>query len=199
MPLLAPVAAKLGIDLIWFGVLLCVNMQTSFMHPPFGFALFYLRGIAPQGGQDAPTSTGARSPGSVLQLILVAIVIFWPGLVHLHARQAESASTRARSRSRCRCRSTSRTQDQSEKAGEEQRRPTSARRRSNQDAAKKPRPRQGFVGRKALRRLLRRRLGASAGWPTLELNTKLSKVFSATRNQRNCSSRNFFQSVVDPS
>src|SRR5829696_5573840 len=48
VPLLAPAAAKLGIDLIWFGVLLCVNMQTSFMHPPFGFALFYLRGIAPK-------------------------------------------------------------------------------------------------------------------------------------------------------
>eukprot|EP01035_Chromulina_nebulosa_P058133 gene58133-79615_t len=47
MGLLAPAADKLGIDLIWFGVLLCVNMQTSFMHPPFGFALFYLRGIAP--------------------------------------------------------------------------------------------------------------------------------------------------------
>ena len=48
IPLLAPVASKLGIDLVWFGVLLCVNMQTSFMHPPFGFALFYLRGIAPK-------------------------------------------------------------------------------------------------------------------------------------------------------
>jgi TRAP-type mannitol/chloroaromatic compound transport system, large permease component len=47
IPLLAPVAQKLGIDLVWFGVLLGVNMQTSFMHPPFGFALFYLRGIAP--------------------------------------------------------------------------------------------------------------------------------------------------------
>ncbi|WP_153061414.1 TRAP transporter large permease subunit, partial [Escherichia coli] len=46
VPMLAPVADKLGIDLIWFGVLLAVNMQTSFMHPPFGFALFYLRGIA---------------------------------------------------------------------------------------------------------------------------------------------------------
>ncbi len=46
LPLLAPVADKLGIDMIWFGVLLCVNMQTSFMHPPFGFALFYLRGIS---------------------------------------------------------------------------------------------------------------------------------------------------------
>jgi TRAP-type mannitol/chloroaromatic compound transport system permease large subunit len=44
----APVADKLGIDLIWFGVLLAVNMQTSFMHPPFGFALFYLRSVAPK-------------------------------------------------------------------------------------------------------------------------------------------------------
>ena len=47
IPLLGPVADKLGIDLIWFGVLLGVNMQTSFMHPPFGFALFYLRSVAP--------------------------------------------------------------------------------------------------------------------------------------------------------
>src|SRR6266568_2384306 len=45
-PLLAPVAQKLGIDLVWFGVLLAVNMQTSFLHPPFGFALFYLRSVA---------------------------------------------------------------------------------------------------------------------------------------------------------
>ena len=48
IPLLAPAANTLGIDLIWFGVLICANMQTSFMHPPFGFALFYLRGIAPR-------------------------------------------------------------------------------------------------------------------------------------------------------
>ena len=47
IPLLAPVAQKMGIDLIWFGVLIGVNMQTSFMHPPFGFALFYLRSVAP--------------------------------------------------------------------------------------------------------------------------------------------------------
>jgi hypothetical protein len=46
LPMLGPVADKMGIDMVWFGVLLCVNMQTSFMHPPFGFALFYLRGIA---------------------------------------------------------------------------------------------------------------------------------------------------------
>src|SRR5689334_23657097 len=48
VPLLGPAAEKLGIDLIWFGVLLGVNMQTSFMHPPFGFALFYLRSVAPK-------------------------------------------------------------------------------------------------------------------------------------------------------
>ena len=80
MPLLAPVAAKLGIDLVWFGVLLCVNMQTSFMHPPFGFALFYLRGIAPKEVKSSQIYWGAI-PWVVLQLIMVAIVIFWPGLV----------------------------------------------------------------------------------------------------------------------
>ncbi len=80
IPLLAPVATKLGIDLIWFGVLLCVNMQTSFMHPPFGFALFYLRGIAPKEVKSSQIYWGAI-PWVVLQLIMVAIVIFWPGLV----------------------------------------------------------------------------------------------------------------------
>ncbi len=80
VPLLAPVAAKLGIDLIWFGVLLCVNMQTSFMHPPFGFALFYLRGIAPKEVKSSAIYWGAI-PWVVLQLIMVGIVIAWPGLV----------------------------------------------------------------------------------------------------------------------
>ena len=80
VPLLAPVAQKLGIDLIWFGVLLCVNMQTSFMHPPFGFALFYLRSIAPKEIKSSAIYWGAI-PWVVLQLIMVAIVIFWPGLV----------------------------------------------------------------------------------------------------------------------
>jgi tripartite ATP-independent transporter DctM subunit len=80
IPLLAPVAAKLGIDLIWFGVLLCVNMQTSFMHPPFGFALFYLRGIAPKEVKSSDIYLGAI-PWVILQLLLVAILIFWPGMV----------------------------------------------------------------------------------------------------------------------
>lgn len=80
IPLLAPVAAKLGIDLIWFGVLLGANMQTSFMHPPFGFALFYLRGVAPKEVRSSDIYWGAV-PWVIMQLLLVAILIFWPGLV----------------------------------------------------------------------------------------------------------------------
>jgi len=80
IPMLAPVADKLGIDLVWFGVLICANIQTSFMHPPFGFALFYLRGIAPPSVKTSDIYWGAI-PWVVLQVILVAIVIFWPGSV----------------------------------------------------------------------------------------------------------------------
>jgi len=80
IPLLAPAADKLGIDLIWFGVLICANIQTSFMHPPFGFALFYLRGIAPPSIKTSEIYWGAI-PWVVLQVILVVIVIFWPGSV----------------------------------------------------------------------------------------------------------------------
>ena len=80
IPLLAPVAEKLGIDLIWFGVLLGANLQTSFMHPPFGFALFYLRGIAPKEVKSSDIYWGAI-PWVVLQLILVSIVIAFPQLV----------------------------------------------------------------------------------------------------------------------
>lgn len=80
IPLLAPMADKLGIDLVWFGVLICVNMQTSFMHPPFGFALFYLRGIAPRSIKSSEIYLGAI-PWVGLQLLLVAILIFFPEIV----------------------------------------------------------------------------------------------------------------------
>jgi len=80
IPMLAPVADKLGIDMIWFGVLVCANIQTSFMHPPFGFALFYLRGIAPPSVKTSEIYWGAI-PWVVLQVILVVIVIMWPGSV----------------------------------------------------------------------------------------------------------------------
>ena len=93
VPLLGPVAAKLGIDLIWFGVLLGVNMQTSFMHPPFGFALFYLRSVAPAkdyldkvSGKLTPKITTGQIywgavPFVVIQLIMVGLIIAFPGLV----------------------------------------------------------------------------------------------------------------------
>ncbi len=77
VPLLVPVAVALDINLIWFGVLLCVNMQTSFMHPPFGFALFYLRGIAPPEVKSRDIYLGSI-PWIGLQVILVAVLIFWP-------------------------------------------------------------------------------------------------------------------------
>ena len=80
VPLLAPVAQKLGIDLIWFGVLLCVLLQTSFMHPPFGFALFYLRGITPAHVRTSEIYWGAL-PWVGLQLLMVALVIAVPQLV----------------------------------------------------------------------------------------------------------------------
>jgi tripartite ATP-independent transporter DctM subunit len=93
IPLLGPVANKLGIDLIWFGVLLGINMQTSFMHPPFGFALFYLRSVAPSeefldkvtGKLTKPLTTAQIYWGSIpfvgIQMAMVALVIAFPGLV----------------------------------------------------------------------------------------------------------------------
>ena len=80
IPLLTPAAEKLGIDLVWFGVLICCNVQTSFMHPPFGFALFYLRRIAPPSIKSSELYWGAV-PWVVLQLVLVAVVILWPSSV----------------------------------------------------------------------------------------------------------------------
>ncbi|MEI2735372.1 MAG: TRAP transporter large permease subunit [Rhodoblastus sp.] len=96
IPLLGPAAEKLGIDLIWFGVILGVNMQTSFMHPPFGFALFYLRSVAPvtdfidrvTGKKTAPVTTGQIYMGAipfvVIQLIMVALVVAIPAMVMVY-------------------------------------------------------------------------------------------------------------------
>ncbi len=80
VPLLAPVADKLGIDLVWFGVLLAVNMQTSFMHPPFGFALFYLRSVAPASVKTTDIYWGAI-PFVCIQIIMVALIIIFPNIV----------------------------------------------------------------------------------------------------------------------
>ncbi len=93
IPLLGPAAEHLGIDLIWFGVILGVNMQTSFMHPPFGFALFYLRSVAPRetfldrvtGKRTEGVTTGqiywGAVPFVVIQVIMVVLVILFPAMV----------------------------------------------------------------------------------------------------------------------
>jgi tripartite ATP-independent transporter DctM subunit len=93
IPLLGPAAERLGIDLIWFGVILGVNMQTSFMHPPFGFALFYLRSVAPRERYVdritqkwmEPVTTGqiywGAVPFVIIQCIMVGLVIAFPAMV----------------------------------------------------------------------------------------------------------------------
>lgn len=88
VPLVAPVAEKLGINLIWFGVLLGVNMQTSFMHPPFGFALFYLRSVAPKIVKTSDIYWGAI-PFVVAQIIMVGLIIAFPNLVSVDSQEAK--------------------------------------------------------------------------------------------------------------
>src|SRR5215467_13998712 len=98
IPLLGPAAEHLGIDLIWFGVILGVNMQTSFMHPPFGFALFYLRSVAPRetfvdrvsGKRTEGVTTGqiywGAVPFVIIQVIMVVMVILFPSMVMHYKR-----------------------------------------------------------------------------------------------------------------
>ncbi|HLL29043.1 MAG TPA: TRAP transporter large permease subunit [Xanthobacteraceae bacterium] len=98
IPLLGPAAERLGIDLIWFGVILGVNMQTSFMHPPFGFALFYLRSVAPKesfidrvsGKRTDGVTTGqiywGAIPFVIIQCIMVGLVIAFPAMVMHYKR-----------------------------------------------------------------------------------------------------------------
>lgn len=93
LPLLAPIANKLGIDLIWFGVLIGINLQTSFLTPPFGFALFYLRSVAPSedyvdaetGQKLARVTTGQIYAGALpfiaVQVVLLGLIIAYPQLV----------------------------------------------------------------------------------------------------------------------
>jgi TRAP-type mannitol/chloroaromatic compound transport system permease large subunit len=102
VPILAPVADKMGIDLIWFGVILAMNLQTSFLTPPFGFALFYLRSVASRKdykdrvtGETIPAVTTAQIyKGSiafiVLQLIMVAVVVMNPGIVSGNIAKGET-------------------------------------------------------------------------------------------------------------
>jgi tripartite ATP-independent transporter DctM subunit len=80
LPLVTPVAAKLGIDMTWFAVLIAVNLQTSFMHPPFGIALYNLRSVAPSSVRTSDIYWGAV-PFLAIQLLMVVILIAAPGIV----------------------------------------------------------------------------------------------------------------------
>ncbi len=105
VPLLVAPAEALGINLIWFGVILAVNMQTSFMHPPFGFALFYLRSVAPKspyndkvtGERLAGVSTGqiywGAVPFVVIQVVMIGITIAFPQMVMHYKGEVVDPST----------------------------------------------------------------------------------------------------------
>jgi tripartite ATP-independent transporter DctM subunit len=87
LPLLAPVAAALGIDMVWFAVMIGMNLQTSFLTPPFGFALFYLRSVAPAAVRTADIYRGVV-PMIAMQLVALALVILNPQLVTLLGRDS---------------------------------------------------------------------------------------------------------------
>jgi tripartite ATP-independent transporter DctM subunit len=80
VPIVGPVLLMMGIDPIWLGVMIALNLQTSFLTPPFGFALFYLRGVTPP---EVPTSAIYRGvlPFIIIQILMLGIVALWPGLV----------------------------------------------------------------------------------------------------------------------
>jgi TRAP-type mannitol/chloroaromatic compound transport system permease large subunit len=79
VPIVGPVLMAMGVDPIWLGVLIAVNLQTSFLTPPFGFALFYLRGVAPDSVSTEAIYKGVV-PFIVLQLVLLALLLVWPAL-----------------------------------------------------------------------------------------------------------------------
>jgi TRAP-type mannitol/chloroaromatic compound transport system permease large subunit len=107
VPLLAPVAEALGIDLVWFGVLLSVNLQTSFLTPPFGYALFFLRGAAPAEDRvDATTGRLVKGlstrdiylgvlPFVVVQVLVMALLIGFPHLVQIDDGRIDRLSDEA--------------------------------------------------------------------------------------------------------
>jgi len=82
VPVIAPIFQQLGIDLIWIGILLALNLQTSFLSPPFGFALFYLKGVAPPQIETRHLYRGIV-PFVIIQLVVLGLVIAFPELVNV--------------------------------------------------------------------------------------------------------------------
>lgn len=80
VPIVAPVLLTMGVDPIWLGIMIAVNLQTSFLTPPFGFALFYLRGVAPVSIKTSEIYRGVI-PFIVLQLLLLCVMAIWPGMI----------------------------------------------------------------------------------------------------------------------
>ena len=79
VPIVGPVLLAMGLDPVWLGIMIAINLQTSFLTPPFGFALFYLRGVAPASVETADMYRGVV-PFIVIQLILMLMLSVWPAL-----------------------------------------------------------------------------------------------------------------------
>ena len=79
VPIVGPILLAMGVDPVWLGIMIAINLQTSFLTPPFGFALFYLRGVAPD---SVPTSAIYRGviPFIIIQLLVLGLLLAWPGL-----------------------------------------------------------------------------------------------------------------------
>ena len=79
VPIVGPILLSMGLDPVWLGVMIAINLQTSFLTPPFGFALFYLRGVAPP---EVPTTAMYRgvAPFIAIQLLALALLALWPGI-----------------------------------------------------------------------------------------------------------------------
>ncbi|MSQ44868.1 MAG: TRAP transporter large permease subunit [Nitrosomonadaceae bacterium] len=80
VPMIAPILVTLGIDPLWFGILIAINLQTSFLTPPFGFALFYLRGVAPAEVKTTDIYRGVI-PFIFLQLLVLTLLVSFPGMI----------------------------------------------------------------------------------------------------------------------
>ena len=79
VPIVAPILLTLGLDPVWLGVMIAINLQTSFLTPPFGFALFYLRGVAPAEVRTGDIYRGV-APFIAIQLVALGMLALWPAL-----------------------------------------------------------------------------------------------------------------------
>ena len=80
VPIVAPILLAMGLDPIWLGIMIAINLQTSFLTPPFGFALFYLRGVADKSVKTSDIYKGV-TPFIIMQLLLLLALSLWPNLI----------------------------------------------------------------------------------------------------------------------